>query len=99
MVARLHAGDALSHALHDAGSLVSQDAGEQALRICTAMQSLGYSVEGSLLPSGQRLDLVTEGSASYLRPLIRSGGRLHSEHNTLCKIHDMNKVQICSKRI
>ena len=35
MVARLHAGDALPNALHNACCLVAQDAGEQALWVCT----------------------------------------------------------------
>lgn len=34
MVAFLDAGHALSHALHDAGSLVAQDCWEQALWVC-----------------------------------------------------------------
>ena len=35
MVASFDTGDALSDALHNACSLVPQDAGEQALRVCT----------------------------------------------------------------
>ena len=35
MIARLDTGDALSHALYNACSLVPQNAWEQALRVCT----------------------------------------------------------------
>lgn len=35
MVASFDTGDALSNALHNACSLVPQNAGEQALRVCT----------------------------------------------------------------
>ena len=34
MVSRLHTGDAFTHALHNAGSLMAQNAGEQALGVC-----------------------------------------------------------------
>ena len=40
MVARLDAGDALPNALHNACCLVAQDAGEQALWVCTDAEHL-----------------------------------------------------------